>query len=75
MAMLVRSAARPALNAGLTLQIARASVHSLNAHAGFHSSAVQESTLRELEHRIKSVKNIEKITKVRKLWLESCSHL
>jgi len=31
--------------------------------AGFHSSGAQMATLRELEQRVKSVKNIEKITK------------
>lgn len=62
MAMLARSAARPALNAGLSVNAARASI--VPARSGFHSSATQQSTLRELEHRIKSVKNIEKITKV-----------
>jgi F-type H+-transporting ATPase subunit gamma len=65
MAMLARSVARPAINAGVSMQLARASALPLSAQAGFHSSTAQESTLRELEHRIKSVKNIEKITKVR----------
>lgn len=61
MAMLPR-AARPALVAsGFSAPIARQGVA---AAAGFHSSAVQQQTLRELEQRIKSVKNIEKITKV-----------
>jgi F-type H+-transporting ATPase subunit gamma len=49
------------------MQLARASVLPLHAQAGFHSSAAQESTLRELEQRIKSVKNIEKITKSMKM--------
>ena len=64
MAMLPRSAARPALSAGFACNFARVSALPLSAQAGFHSSAAQQSTLRELEHRIKSVKNIEKITKV-----------
>lgn len=56
MAMLPR-AARPALE-----RIARSSVT-----ASFHSSAAQMATLRELEQRVKSVRNIEKITKVCRL--------
>ncbi|UZJ52596.1 hypothetical protein CBS101457_001916 [Exobasidium rhododendri] len=67
MAMLPRSAIRPALSGGFTSSIARASALPATAHAGFHSSAAQEVTLRELEHRIKSVKNIEKITKSMKM--------
>lgn len=52
MAMLPR-AARPAMAA-------------LNSavRAGFHSSAAQAAPLREIEQRVKSVRNIEKITKV-----------
>lgn len=60
MAMLPR-AARPAmaaLNSAAPLAIAARS-------AGFHSSSAQAAPLRETEQRIKSVKNIEKITKVR----------
>jgi RNA processing factor Prp31 len=46
-----------------------AAIHSaapvaIAARAGFHSSAPQAASLRETEQRIKSVKNIEKITKV-----------
>lgn len=37
------------------------------AARGFHASAVQAATLRELEQRIKSVSNIEKITKSMKM--------
>lgn len=60
MASLARTAVRPALaSSGLAVPVARVA-----ATAGFHSSATQMSTLRELEGRIKSVKNIEKITKV-----------
>lgn len=57
MAMLPRAtrAALPGL-AAPTLRVA--------ATAGFHSSASQMATLRELEQRVKSVRNIEKITKV-----------
>ena len=33
--------------------------------AGFHASAAPQASLRELESRVKSVRNIEKITKVR----------
>lgn len=58
MAMLPR-AARPALQG-----LARSS-----ATAGFHSSATQMATLRELEQRVKSVRNIEKITKV-SIWAD-----
>ena len=52
--------ARPALNASSqSLKVA-----SRQPVAGFHSSTTQMATLRELEQRVKSVKNIEKITKV-----------
>lgn len=58
MASLARTAVRPALaSSGSVAPV-------LVRTAGFHASATQLSTLRELEHRIKSVKNIEKITKV-----------
>ncbi|CEH18230.1 atp synthase f1 gamma [Ceraceosorus bombacis] len=57
MSMLPRLA-RPALSAG-----ARSGAAQASALAGFHSSATQLATLRELEQRVKSVKNIEKITK------------
>lgn len=33
--------------------------------AAFHASAAPQASLRELESRVKSVRNIEKITKVR----------
>lgn len=56
MAMLPR-AARPVLTSAAPLLRASQS-------AGFHSSGAQMATLRELEQRVKSVKNIEKITKV-----------
>lgn len=40
---------------------------ALPAARGFHASAAQAATLRELEQRIKSVSNIEKITKSMKM--------
>lgn len=45
---------------------ARPAMAALNsaARAGFHSSAAQAAPLREIEQRVKSVRNIEKITKV-----------
>lgn len=61
MAMLPR-AARPAL-AGIT----SATPAAVIARAGFHSSTAQAAPLRETEQRIKSVKNIEKITKSMKM--------
>ncbi|PWN36244.1 putative ATP3-F1F0-ATPase complex, F1 gamma subunit [Meira miltonrushii] len=64
MASLARTAVRPALSAGMVMPSAAVRV---SATAGFHSSATQMSTLRELEGRIKSVKNIEKITKSMKM--------
>ncbi|PWN52803.1 putative ATP3-F1F0-ATPase complex, F1 gamma subunit [Violaceomyces palustris] len=59
MAMLPR-AARPAINR-------LAQVTPIAARAGFHSTAQQFAPLRETEQRIKSVKNIEKITKSMKM--------
>ena len=58
MAMLPR-AARPAMAA-----INSAAPVAIAARAGFHSSSAQAAPLREVELRIKSVKNIEKITAV-----------
>lgn len=58
MAMLPR-AARPAMMA-----LNSAAPVAIAARAGFHSSSAQPAPLRETEQRIKSVKNIEKITKV-----------
>lgn len=58
MAMLPR-AARPAMAA-----INSAAPVAIAARAGFHSSTAQAAPLREIEQRVKSVKNIEKITKV-----------
>lgn len=60
MASLARTAVRPALSAVPAVRLSAAA-------AGFHSSATQLSTLRELEGRIKSVRNIEKITKSMKM--------
>ena len=59
MAMLPR-VARPAMSAALN----SAAPVAVAARAGFHSSSAQAAPLRETEQRIKSVKNIEKITKV-----------
>ncbi|KDN49244.1 ATP synthase F1 gamma [Tilletiaria anomala UBC 951] len=58
--MLAR-AARPAFTA-----LAAASLPAVRT-AGFHSSGAQLATLRELEQRVKSVRNIEKITKSMKM--------
>lgn len=57
--MLARVAAARALPA--------ASAAAVPAARGFHASAAQAATLRELEQRIKSVSNIEKITKSMKM--------
>ncbi|CCF49545.1 hypothetical protein NDA10_007521 [Ustilago hordei] len=48
---------------------ARPAMAALNsaARAGFHSSAAQAAPLREIEQRVKSVRNIEKITKSMKM--------
>lgn len=48
---------------------------AMAARAGFHSSTAQAAPLRETEQRIKSVKNIEKITKVGPNRLETASTL
>ncbi|EST08565.1 ATPase, F1 complex, gamma subunit [Kalmanozyma brasiliensis GHG001] len=61
MAMLPR-AARPAMAA-----LNSAAPVAIAARAGFHSSSAQAAPLRETEQRIKSVKNIEKITKSMKM--------
>lgn len=53
-----RAATRPALATALSVRGAVAPL------AGFHASAAPQASLRELEARLKSVKNIEKITKV-----------
>ena len=57
--MFSRAATRPVLTSVLSARGA------LTPVAGFHASAAPQATLRELEGRLKSVKNIEKITKVR----------
>ena len=57
-----RAASRPALATALGVRCAAAPTL-----AGFHVSAAPQASLRELEARVKSVKNIEKITKSMKM--------
>jgi len=56
--MFSRAVTRPALITALGARSALVPV------AGFHASAAPQASLRELEARLKSVKNIKKITKV-----------
>merc|ERR1712130_329308 len=62
LAMNFRAASRPALATALGVRCAAAPTL-----AGFHVSAAPQASLRELEARVKSVKNIEKITKSMKM--------
>lgn len=57
-----RAASRPALATALSVRTAITPMA-----AGFHASAAPSASLRELEGRLKSVKNIEKITKSMKM--------
>ncbi|WFD32036.1 atp3 gamma subunit of the F1 sector of mitochondrial F1F0 ATP synthase [Malassezia sp. CBS 17886] len=59
--MISRAVTRPCIAAAAPVLRARGGV------AAFHASAAPQATLRELEHRVKSVRNIEKITKSMKM--------
>ena len=63
--MISRAASRPVVASTVNALGVRASV------AGFHATAAPQASLRELEQRVKSVKNIEKITKVCS-WRRAC---
>ena len=61
--MISRAVTRPCVASAVNALGARAVAPG--AVAGFHATAAPQASLRELEQRVKSVKNIEKITKVR----------
>ncbi|WFD36422.1 atp3 gamma subunit of the F1 sector of mitochondrial F1F0 ATP synthase [Malassezia cuniculi] len=61
LAMISRAVSRP------TVAAAAGALRVSAPAAGFHASATAQASLRELEQRVKSVKNIEKITKSMKM--------
>merc|ERR1712063_154667 len=59
-AMMISRAARPAFKAGMAAAAARPTTLTVSNAAGY-------ATLREIEGRLKSIRNIEKITKTMKI--------